>query len=223
MVIKIETKTDKKDNVSPIVVALICILTFIFLIIFYFLNLHRSIAIKKNVDGAAFKVTGNFFKDIGSFIITNASIDLSGNKNLFKAFFMILIYAFVVINYSIKELNVAELVILLPLIFILTLPPMFKYLFDISSIVPTITTEEPFVLFLLTIVIANLWYMFSYEVDVNLKTLSTNMSIILVLLYITFKYYYGHSRSDALIKSIGLTGASGIFMASAPMYAYTTK
>jgi hypothetical protein len=65
--------------------------------------------------------------------------------------------------------------------------------------------------------------MFSYEVDVNLKTLSTNMSIILVLLYITFKYYYGHSRSDALIKSIGLTGASGIFMASAPMYAYTTK
>jgi len=219
MVNQIETKTDKKDNVSPIVVALICILTFIFLVIFYFIKLHRINL--SNDPNTAFKMTGNFFKDIGSWIINNTSFNLSGDKKkeIFKALFIILIYAFVVINYSIKELNVAELVILLPLIFILTLPLMFKYIFNVYEM----TTEEPFVLFLLTIVIANLWYMFSYEVDVNLKTLSTNMSIILVLLYITFKYYYGHSRSEALIKSIGLTGASGIFIVSAPIYAYTTK
>lgn len=220
----LEEGVKKKEPVSIAILTIICVLIFTLLVSFYVFHVHKSNVMKSSRE-ASFNLAGvSVSKAISSPILSNAPINFSVDnwKDVLKAVSIIAVYI-VVIFYSVKELNVAELLILLPLLFILTIPPMFQYIFKGLPIFSVMPIEEPFVLFLLTIVIANLWYMFSYEVDVNMKTLSTNMSIILVLLYITFKYYYRQSRSESLIKSIGLTGASGIFMMSAPIYAYIPK
>jgi hypothetical protein len=156
-------------------------------------------------------------------ISNNNSFQMTGSdmKELLKVLAVIGFYT-LCIFYSIKRLKATEVAILLPFIFILTLPPMMKYLFKIHST----PTEEPFVIFLLLVVTTNLWYTLSYEGNVisdESKSISINLSIIIVFLYMIFRYYYNNSTSEALMRTVALTGASGVFMVSAPMYAYIPK
>jgi len=223
MVIRIEEKPRKKDYTSLAIATIICVLTFIFLVFFYLFILHRRHISADFDSGATFKLSGSFFKDIGSSIFENTTFYVKGDerKELLKVLVAIVVYV-VCIFYSVKDLSVTDIAILLPLIFILTLPMMFKHVFKMYSI----PTEEPFVVFLLLVLTGNLWYTFSHGdnvIDANSKSISVNMSIIFVLLYIIFKRVYGNSTSEALMKSISLTGATGIFMISAPMYAYIPK
>jgi hypothetical protein len=85
--------------------------------------------------------------------------------------------------------------------------------------------EDPMVSFIFLLVTFNLWYTFSSNIDENIfdddaKAMNVNMSVVLIFLYILFKHYYKLSTSDALLRAIALTGASGIFMVTAPMYVY---
>jgi hypothetical protein len=224
MVIITESKKDENEKTTSINIAIItCVLTYIFLTICYIFILHRRHISEDFDSGATFKLSGSFFKDIGSRIFENTTFYVRGDerKELLKVILAILVYN-VCLFYIIKEMSVTAIAILLPLIFILTLPMMFKHVFKMYSF----PTEEPFVVFLLLVLTGNLWYTFSHGdnvIDANSKSISVNMSIIFVLLYIIFKRVYGNSTSQALMKSISLTGATGIFMISAPMYVYTPK
>ena len=215
-------RTKKKGNSTIAIVVWICGLTFLLLVFFFgykILSRRKNSGVETIVGGGS----SNTLKIDDSNISNNKSFQITGSemKELFKLVALIGVYT-ISIFYSIKRLKVTEVLVLLPFIFILTLPPMMKYLFKIYST----PTEEPFVIFLLLVVTVNLWYTLSYEGNVisdESKSISINLSIILVFLYIVFRHYYNNSTSEALMRAVGLAGASGVFMVSAPMYAYFPK
>ena len=144
------------------------------------------------------------------------------HKLLLKQLSIIAAYT-TIIYYAIKELKFIEIMVLLPCILFITLPFILQYVFDIYYI----PTENPLVTFIFLIVTFNLWYAFSANVDEETfsedskaLSVSVNMSVAFILLYILFKHHYKFSTRDSLFRAFGLTGASGVFMMSAPMYVY---
>jgi hypothetical protein len=209
---KLKKKFDPKDKPTFAVAIFICVFMAILLVILLFHTLNYKRQIRELAQGTS----SSFINPSGATFITVGEL-----KQLVKALAVISIYA-LIIYYTIKRLKFVEVVLLLPCILVITLPFIMKYVFEIYST----PMEDPIVLFIFLLVTFNLWYTFSSNVDEYIfddeaKTANINMSVVLIFTYILFKHYYKFSTADALIRSIALTGASGIFMASAPMYLYT--
>jgi hypothetical protein len=218
-------RKNKKGNSTIAIIIGICAFAFFLISAFFIYTLSER---KKDSPSSLIEIPKAGILTGGSNLgdstnLNNTSFQITGSemKELFKVLAVIGFYI-VCIFYSIKRLKVTEVLVLLPFIFILTLPLMLKYLFNVYST----PTEEPFVIFLLLVVTVNLWYTLSYEGNVisdESKSISINLSVILVFLYIVFRHYYNNSTSEALMRAVGLAGASGVFMVSAPIYAYFPK
>lgn len=208
---KLKKQFEPKDKPTFAVAIFICVFMAILLIIllFHTLKYKRQLREMTQISGS------NFINASGATFITADEL-----KQLAKSLAVISVYA-VIIYYTIKKLKLIEVALLLPCILILTLPLILRYLFEIHS-TPVV---DPIVSFIFLLVTFNLWYTFSSNIDENIfddnaKALNVNLSVVLIFLYILFKHYYKLSTSDSLLRAIALTGASGIFMISAPMYAY---
>ena len=150
---------------------------------------------------------------------------------LLRQFIILGLYVPIIV-FALNGLAFLEIVLLLPCILFITLPFMFRHVYGINILYPTIQrmfgiqqipTENPAITFIFFLVTLNLWYVFSSSVDEALfsedaKALSIIMSVVLIFLYILFKYHYNFNTSDAFFRAIGLTGASVVFMISAPTY-----
>jgi hypothetical protein len=212
---KLKKQFDPKDKETFAVAIFICVFMSILLI----LLLVQSFTYKRQMRESALKMSTS-----SSMYTTSATFMTVGElKQLLKSLVVIVVYA-VTIYYIIKKLKPMDVALLLPCLLIITLPFILRYVFEIYSM----PMEDPIVSFIFLIVTFNLWYTFSSNIDEEIfsedsKALNINMSVVLIFMYILFKHYYKLSTSDALLRAIALTGASGVFMVTAPMYAYIPK
>jgi len=208
---KLKKQFDPKDKPTFAVAIFICVFMAILLVILLFHTLNY----RRQLRELAQSTSSSFITASGATFITAGEL-----KQLLKSLVIIAIYA-IIIYYTIKRLKFIEVALLLPCILVITLPFILRYAFEIYST----QMEDPIVLFIFLLVTFNLWYTFSSNVDEYIfddeaKSANINMSVVLIFTYILFKHYYKFSTSDALLRAITLTGASGIFMMSAPMYMY---
>ena len=208
---KLKKQFDPKDEPTFAVAIFICVFMAMLLIIFFFHTLNY----KRQLRELSQNAPSNFINASGATFMTVGEL-----KQLVKSLVVVTIYA-VIIYYVIKRLKLIEVALLLPCILILTLPLILRYMFEVYSI----PTEDPIVTFIFLVVTFNLWCTFAANVDEEIfsedsKALNINMSVVLIFTYILFKHYYKLNTSDALLRAIALTGASGVFMVTAPMYVY---
>ena len=141
-------------------------------------------------------------------------------KQFMKTVIAITVYV-LCIFYSIQKLDITKVALLLPLILITTLPPLLRYGFDIHYA----PVSDPLLIFMLLIITGTLWYTFTTVdecvSDDLTKAFNINTCIIFVFFYVLFKHFYNNTRMESLSQAFMLTGACGVFMASAPMYAYS--
>ena len=212
---ELKKQFDPKDKETFAIAIFICVFMSVLLILllFHTLNFKRqmrelALNISPSSSRYTYTATGATFMTVGEL------------KQLFKSLVVIAVYTGI-IYYTIKKLKLLEIALLLPCLIIITLPFILRYVFEIYSM----PMEDPIVIFIFLVVTFNLWYTFSSNIDEdifddNAKALNINMSVVLIFTYILFKHYYKLNTSDALLRAIALTGASGVFMVTAPMYVY---
>ena len=219
---ELKKKFNTEDKPTFAAAIWICIMLFVFLVILSGIVINKRRIIKSSAERAS-TLTGNFFSDLVNPVMSKYDL-LTDNdmKQFLKGMAFIAVYV-LCIFYSIKKLDVIKVSLLIPLILITTLPLVLRYGFDLKYA----PIADPLLSFLLVIVTGNLWYTFT-SIDETIsnedtKAFNINISIIFVFSYVLFKYYYNNDNTDTLFRTFMLTGACGIFMVSAPMYAYTPK
>ena len=109
--------------------------------------------------------------------------------------------------FGLKDLSLTDVNVLTPLLVILVIPYIFKYILKLD-----VPMEPGNVLAVLGLVIFALYGVYTSNTDDALRAISTDVSIVLVLSYAVLKYYYKLSPYESAKESALLAGSTAVFL-----------